>query len=90
MPSSMLTNTSIVDFTLTYEKVEEQLKAKMEPRIAERASILFFCLQDLSSIDYMYQYTFDWFKEFCLDSLNKINPNQPTETINTELTFTLK
>ena len=62
MPSSMLTNISIVDFALTYEKVEEQLMAKMEPRIAERASLLFFCLQDLSSIDYMYQYTFDWVK----------------------------
>ena len=90
MPSSSLTNISIIDFTLTYEKVEEQLIAKMEPRIAERASLLFFCLQDLSSIDYMYQYTFDWFKEFCLDSLSQINLNKSTEAINTELTFALK
>lgn len=38
----------------------DAVRLKYSP-VAVRARILFFCMSELSNIDPMYQYSFDWF-----------------------------
>lgn len=46
------------------EVAEKQIDETRETfrRVAFRASLLFFCIVDLSSIDPMYQYSLQWFQ----------------------------
>ncbi len=60
------------------EKTEKQIdetRQKYKP-VAERASLLFFCITDLSNVDNMYQYSLQWYANlftFGIDNAPKSN-----------------
>lgn len=38
--------------------------------VANRARVLFFCICDLQYVDYMYQYSLEWFIKIFINSMN--------------------
>ena len=50
-----------------------ETRAAYKP-VAKHASILFFCIADLSVIDPMYQYSLDWFKTLFQASIDAAEP----------------
>lgn len=54
---------SIVDRQKTYVTAEEKINAFRDSykRVAERSTIIYSCLNELPSIDPMYQFSLDWF-----------------------------
>ena len=72
--SKHFANMNVINFSLTPGQLEEQLlstykniEKKDEEKIkavVSRASLLYFCLQDLSLIDPMYRNSLQWFRKF--------------------------
>jgi dynein heavy chain len=54
-------------------------------RVAIRASILFFCIVDLATIDPMYQYSLQWFENLFATSVSN-TPQRPKQTLEDRLT----
>jgi len=55
------------------------LESRKSRAIATRASLLYFCLEDLAVIEPMYTYSLDWFKyEFLMKALKSVT--QATKT----------
>ena len=98
---------SLINFTLTPENLEEQLlpkisnilsqyKINLEPRhvrsIATRVSLLYFCLEDLASMQPMYTYSLEWFEsEFLFNVLKLVVKTEKTsEKINLSITLLFK
>ncbi|KAH9093106.1 hypothetical protein Ae201684P_008767 [Aphanomyces euteiches] len=48
--------------------------------VANRASLLFFCIADLSIVDPMYQYSLSWFVELFIKSCRAAEPSDVLET----------
>jgi dynein heavy chain, axonemal len=53
-----------------YQAKISERRAKYQP-VAKRASILFFCIADLASVDPMYQYSLEWFTDLFLMAIDK-------------------
>ncbi|XP_063979949.1 dynein axonemal heavy chain 1-like [Diachasmimorpha longicaudata] len=59
--------------------------------VANRAQLLYFAISDLKTIDFMYQYSLEWFVNIFTDSIanteKSTNINERVSTINEYLTF---
>ncbi|KAJ8728552.1 hypothetical protein PYW07_006248 [Mythimna separata] len=44
--------------------------------VAERGSILFFCLSDMANVDPMYQYSLEWFAKLFVRAMAETEPNE--------------
>lgn len=79
------------------KKISEVAEKKIDEtretfrRVAFRASLLFFCIVDLSSIDPMYQYSLQWFQRLFTAGVKQSVPNPDPEkrVVNLNEFFTL-
>lgn len=56
------------------EKEIDETRESYRP-VAYRASLLFFCVVDLATIDPMYQYSLQWFGRLFVSSINASQPS---------------
>eukprot|EP00911_Craspedida_sp_UC1_P000920 UC1_evm1s700 len=74
------------------EKDIDEIRMKYVP-VAVRSQILFFCVNDLSNVDPMYQYSLDWYRGLFLAGIAKSEKSedveQRLENINDYFTFLL-
>ena len=74
------------------EITEKEINLKRENyrAIAKRASLLFFCVMDISQIDPMYQYSLRWFKDIFSLAIQQSQPSDQIEervnNVNNEFT----
>ncbi|KAK0159284.1 hypothetical protein PV328_010180 [Microctonus aethiopoides] len=61
--------------------------------VANRARVLFFCICDLQYVDYMYQYSLEWFIKIFINSMNDADKDSEipirVDNINNHFTFSL-
>ncbi|XP_063895398.1 dynein axonemal heavy chain 1 [Helicoverpa armigera] len=61
--------------------------------VADRGSILFFCLSDMANVDPMYQYSLEWFVKLFVRAMAETEPNEDiverVDTIIVHFTFLL-
>ena len=74
------------------EITEREIDSKRENyrAVAKRASLLFFCVMDVSQIDPMYQYSLRWFKDLFYIAIQQAKasdqPGERVENVNKEFT----
>ena len=74
------------------EITEREIDSKRENyrAVAKRASLLFFCVMDISQIDPMYQYSLRWFKDMFYiaiqQSAQSDKPEERVDNVNNEFT----
>lgn len=71
-------NQRVKDSKITEEKIDEARESYRS--VAFRASLLFFCILDLSSIDHMYQYSLQWFSNLFIKGVEEAPASNVLET----------
>ena len=90
LASSQVTANDIKKKKEESEKTEKQIddtRQNYKP-VAERASLLFFCITDFSNVDSMYQYSLLWYSDlFTMGIDNAPKSSVPTQRIQNIITF---
>jgi dynein heavy chain len=71
LASAKVTSEEVKEKMIESEKLEAEIEEKSEEYrpVAKRASLLYFCIADLSTVDPMYQYSLPWFKQLFVRSV---------------------
>jgi dynein heavy chain len=77
LADSKKVSTEIEEQSLISAEAEKQIDATRESFrvVAYRASLLYFCITDLDTIDPMYQYSLQWFQRLFAASVKNSEPN---------------
>lgn len=73
LSKSKVTSNQIMEQVKVAEKTQLRIsdtRAGYQP-VARRASLLFFCITDLGSVDPMYQYSLEWYINMFLIAIDK-------------------
>ncbi|KAA0164767.1 hypothetical protein FNF31_02304 [Cafeteria roenbergensis] len=96
LDESKKTSNTIMEAVRAAAKYQAKIsdrRAKYRP-VAKRASILFFCIADLASVDPMYQYSLEWFTDLFLLAIDKADTDSTdmkavVQSLNDTFTFVL-
>jgi dynein heavy chain len=95
LAQSKITSNEITAKVAEAERTEKDIDATREKYrpVATRASVLFFCISDLASVDPMYQYSLAWFISLFIRGIEEADKSDDMdvriETLNTYFTYSL-